>query len=289
MTSVDGLRPPAPVSSIPRAILFPETFLGKSLQRGTGKPPPFSRRPPLPLDLEESRGLREAPPRVPLANDLARTPPPPLQVMLLQDVSPPVELEAAGELEGGARRTRSPCTCTSPHPEEEDGLRQCVASVAHPSRREAAGGLGSAAQGGRPPTSSSRWLGGAGEGEELRPPPPHPPARRHDSPRHRHWRRVHPRPCSTRLTWPCSTLPRLTVLHSACRRLRCRCGAPRDPAARAAATGVCTSTRVWPSQGSVAVSRRPCSTVRRCLRRSSERRGDLHTRARAPKFPFVEG
>jgi hypothetical protein len=43
--------------------------------------------------------------------------------MLLQDVLPPVELEAAGELEGGALRTRIPCTCTSPHPEEEDGPR----------------------------------------------------------------------------------------------------------------------------------------------------------------------
>jgi hypothetical protein len=51
--------PPSPTPSFSWR-LFPE----KHLQRGTGKPPPFSRRPPLPLDPEGSRGLREAPPRV---------------------------------------------------------------------------------------------------------------------------------------------------------------------------------------------------------------------------------
>jgi hypothetical protein len=68
-------------------------------------------------------------------------------------------------------------------------------AVAHTSPREAATGLGSAAQGGAPP------------------------ARRHGPPRHRRWRRAHPRPCSTRLTWPLSTPPRLAVLHSTSPRL----------------------------------------------------------------------
>jgi hypothetical protein len=164
--------PPSPAPSFSRRL-----FQEQRLQRGTGKPPPFSRRPPLPLDPEGSRGLREAPPTTWRA------------------------------CPGGERTGLSLCAspggrCAVPRRREGDApLRGGAAS-----RRDAAAGLGSAAQGGRPPASSSRWLGGAGEGEELRPPPPHPPAR---AP----WPSSSP---SLAETAPAALLhsPRLAALHS---------------------------------------------------------------------------
>jgi hypothetical protein len=59
-----------------------------------------------------------------------------------------------------------------------------------------------------------------------------PPAR-HGPPRHHRWRRPHPRPCSTRLAWPRSTLPHLAVTRSSRRgssaeRHRCWPGADHE-------------------------------------------------------------